>query len=60
MNILNDFYCPDALSTEYMFSESDVYRQLPPDTDHKVYSYGLACMHSELMVSLLLYVVSYS
>ena len=36
MNILNDFYCPKALSQEYYFSESDVYHQFPSDTDHKV------------------------
>lgn len=45
MNILNDFYCPASLSTEYVFSESDVYHQFPPDTDHKVYTCSLyVCM----------------
>ena len=36
MNILNDFYCPQALDTDYHFSESEVYHQVAPDTDHKV------------------------
>ena len=37
MNILEDFYVPQALSPDYRFSESDVYHQLPPDSEHKAY-----------------------
>ncbi len=36
MNILNDYYCQDALSETYLFSESGVFHQLPPDADYKV------------------------
>ncbi len=47
MNILNDFYCPPALSDEYQFSESGIYHQLQPDADHKVGVMGIfiACRH---------------
>ena len=36
MNILNDFYCANALSESYSFSVSGVFHQLPPDADYKV------------------------
>lgn len=40
MNILDDFYCPDALMTDYKFSESDIYYQIPPEeSEHKVTLY---------------------
>lgn len=41
MNILNDFYCPEALGEEYVFSESDVYHQISPETNHTVSVYQL-------------------
>lgn len=37
MNILNDFYSPDVLSTEHKFSESGIYHQLPLTSDHEHY-----------------------
>ena len=36
MNILNDFYCPEVLSSEYKFSESGIYHQLTPESNHNV------------------------
>ena len=38
MNILNDFYSPDVLSSEHKFSESGIYHQLPLTSDHEVFS----------------------
>ena len=38
MNILNDFYSPDVLSSEHKFSESGIYLQLPLTSDHEVFS----------------------
>ena len=37
MNILADFYCPAALDNDYKFSESGIYHQLSPESDHKVH-----------------------
>ena len=37
MNILADFYCPAALDDDYKFSESGIYHQLSPESDHKVH-----------------------
>ena len=37
MNILENFYSPGVLATDYAFSESGIYRQLDAaETDHKV------------------------
>ena len=40
MNILNDFYDPAVLSEDHRFSESGIYRQLTPDSSHKVCTIG--------------------
>ena len=37
MNILDDFYCLEALSTDYKFSESGIYHQLEEEAEHKVW-----------------------
>ena len=36
MNILEDFYCPATLKTDYKFSESGIYHHLESDSQHKV------------------------
>ena len=36
MNVLNDFYCPEVLVTDHLYSESGVHRQIDPDNDHSV------------------------
>ena len=37
MNILNDFYRPEVLSDDHIFSESGIYHQMSTDTSHKVH-----------------------
>ena len=37
MNILNDFYRPEVLSDNHIFSESGIYHQMSAETSHKVY-----------------------
>ena len=37
MNILNDYYSDDVLSSEHKFSESGIYHQLPLTSDHEVW-----------------------
>ena len=38
MNILENFYSPAVLVTDYAFSESGIYKQLDAaETDHKVH-----------------------
>lgn len=36
MSILNDFYKPEVLNEDYKFSESGIYKQIPPSNDHNV------------------------
>ena len=36
MSILGEFYTPEVLSEEHTYSESGVYRQIPPTLDHHV------------------------
>lgn len=36
MSILNDFYKHEVLVEDYQFSESGIYKQIPPSNDHNV------------------------
>ena len=36
MSILNDFYKLEVLVEDYQFSESGIYKQIPPSNDHNV------------------------
>ena len=47
MNILNDYYCQEALNESYSFSESGIFHQQPPEANYKVGVHGAigVCMY---------------
>ena len=48
MNILSDYYKQEVIDEEYSYSESKIYHQIPPSTDHGVsLSFGACCSLSE-------------
>ncbi len=37
MNVLDDFYAPKVLDSNYCYDESQIYHQLPPTSEHQAY-----------------------
>jgi hypothetical protein len=51
MNILGDFYCSDILDSGHFYSESGIYKQLDPETDHAVSN--ISCFLIETKITLM-------